>query len=249
MTSDARAGGRTRALLVLLATLAAVALAARLGFWQLDRAAQKTALQTALVERSRLSPLDAAGLPATAEAAGPLHYRRIELRGRWLADRTVFLDNRQMDGKPGFYVVTPLAVEGSRGAILVERGWVARNFGERSVLPEVPTPTTIVEVAGSLAPSPSRMFEFAPSASGTIRQNVDIASFAQETGLALWPAIVVQHDGAATHPADGLLRNWPAPASDVQKHYGYAFQWFAIAGGIALLHVWYRVIRPRRRRA
>ena len=31
---------------------------------------------------------------------------------------------------------------------------------------------------------------------------------------------------------------------DVQKHYGYAFQWFALAAGIAFLYVWHRFIRP-----
>ena len=36
----------------------------------------------------------------------------------------------------------------------------------------------------------------------------------------------------------------PAPAADVQKHYGYAFQWFALAAGIAFLYVWHRFIRP-----
>ncbi len=44
--------------------------------------------------------------------------------------------------------------------------------------------------------------------------------------------------------ADGLLRHWPAPAINVQMHYGYAFQWFALAAGIAFLYVWHRFIRP-----
>jgi surfeit locus 1 family protein len=57
---------------------------------------------------------------------------------------------------------------------------------------------------------------------------------------------VLQQDQAGTAP-DGLVRHWPAPAIDVQKHYGYAVQWFAIAAGIAFLYVWHRFIRPGRR--
>ncbi|MEO8312039.1 MAG: SURF1 family protein [Caldimonas sp.] len=234
---------RARAVVTLLATLAGVALAARLGFWQLDRADQKIALQASLVARGRDPALDGAALARSPIAAEAQHHRRASLRGRWLADRSVFLDNRQMDGKVGFFVVTPLALSPGSGVVLVQRGWAARNFGDRTALPALATPDGIVAVEGIVAPAPSRLFEFADAASGPIRQNLDIASFARETGLDLLPLSVVQQDvpGAAV---DGLLRHWSAPAADVQKHYGYAAQWFAIAAGIAFLYVWYRFIRP-----
>jgi surfeit locus 1 family protein len=123
----------------------------------------------------------------------------------------------------------------------VQRGWAPRSFTDRAALPRVATPAGLVTVEGTLAPSPSRLFEFADAASGAIRQNLDIASFAHETGLPLLPISVVQQgqDGA-----DGLLRDWPRPAVDVQKNYGYAVQWFAIAASIAILYVWHRFIRP-----
>jgi len=100
-----------------------------------------------------------------------------------------------------------------------------------------------VAVDGIVAPPPSRLFEFAGSASGPIRQNLDLASFVRETGLDLLP-LSVQQQTAPGSPADGLERHWPAPAIDVQKHYGYAFQWFALAAALALFHVWHRFIRP-----
>ncbi len=234
---------RVRASVTLLATLAGVALAARLGLWQLDRADQKIALQTSLVARGRDPALDGPALARAPLAAETQHHRRVSLRGRWLAERTVFLDNRQMDGKVGFFVVTPLALTPGSGVVLVERGWAARNFADRAALPQIATPQGTVAVDGLVAPPPSRLFQFADAASGPIRQNLDIASYARETGLDLLPLSVLQHD-AAESSADGLMRHWPAPATDVQKHYGYAFQWFAIAAGIAFLYVWHRFIRP-----
>ncbi len=228
--------------MTLLATVAGVALAARLGFWQLDRADQKIALQTSLDARGRDPALDGAALARAPLAAEDQHHRRVSLRGRWLADRTVFLDNRQMDGKVGFFVVTPLALSPGSGVVLVQRGWAARNFGDRTALPALVMPDGVVSVEGILAPAPSRLFEFADAASGPIRQNLDIASFARATGLDLLPLSVVQQDVPGA-PADGLLRHWPEPAADVQKHYGYALQWFAIAAGIAFLYVWHRFIR------
>ena len=249
MTSELRPAriepraSRARAVVTLLATLAGVALAARLGFWQLDRADQKIALQASLVARGRDPALDGAALARAPLAAEAQHHRRTSLRGRWLADRSVLLDNRQMDGKVGFFVVTPLALSPGSGVVLVQRGWAARNFGDRTALPALATPDGIVAVEGIVAPAPSRLFEFADAASGPIRQNLDIASFARGTGLDLLPLSVVQQDVPGA-PGDGLLRHWPAPAADVQKNYGYALQWFAMAAGIAFLYVWYRLIRP-----
>jgi surfeit locus 1 family protein len=85
------------------------------------------------------------------------------------------------------------------------------------------------------------LFEFDGAASGAIRQNLDLDAFARETGLVLLPMSIVERD---TGVAGDLLRHWSAPAADVQKHYGYAAQWFAIAAGIAFLYVWHRFIRP-----
>ena len=234
---------RIRAVVVLLATFGCVALAARLGVWQLDRADQKIALQTGLEARSREPALDAASLARSPAAVEEQHHRRVILRGRWLADRTVFLDNRQLDGKVGFFVVTPLALAPGPGVVLVQRGWAPRHFTSRTELPALATPEGPVSVDGVVAPAPSRLFEFAEAASGPIRQNLDIASFARETGLDLLPLAVLQLDTPGS-PGDGLVRRWPAPAADVQKHYGYAFQWFALAAGIAILYVWHRFIRP-----
>lgn len=235
-------GSRLNAVVVLLAALAAIALTARLGVWQLDRASQKTALQAALDARSLEPPLDDRTLARSASEADAQHFRRVVLHGRWLAERTVFLDNRQMDGHVGFFVVTPLALATS-GVVLVQRGFAGRDFTDRTVLPVVTTPSGQVTVEGAVAPSPSRLFEFADAGSGAIRQNLDIASFGRESGLDLLPLSVLQHDSAGAAP-DGLVRHWPAPATDVQKHYGYAAQWFAMAAGIAFLYVWHRFIRP-----
>jgi len=237
---------RTRAVIVLLATLVGVAATARLGAWQLDRAAQKEALQQALDERGALRELPATDLAATEQEAATQHYRRIRLHGRWLGDRTVFLDNRQMNGRPGFFVVTPLQLAGSSGAVLVQRGWAPRDPADRTRLPPVSTPPGEVEVTGHIAPPPARLYELGDAASGVIRQNLDLSAFARETGLALAPLSVVQH-AAPAGPDDGLMRQWPRPAVDVHKHYGYAFQWFALCALMAGLYVWFQLVRPRLR--
>lgn len=229
-------------MIVLLAALAGAATTARLGFWQLDRAAEKTALQRLIDERQRLPELPADALARTPPEAAAQHQRRISLTGTWDAQRTVFLDNRQMNGQPGFFVITPLRL-GAGDAVLVQRGWVQRDARERTKLPVVPTPSGTVAVHGRVAPPPARLHEFASDEAGPIRQNLDIDRFARELGVALRPSSVLQDDDAGAL-ADGLLRNWPRPAGQVQKHHGYAFQWFALCALIAGLYVWFQFLAP-----
>lgn len=239
---------RRRALIVLLATLASVGVTARLGAWQLSRASQKKALQQALDERATMPEIAPSALARSASDADAQHYRRIHLRGLWANDATVFLDNRQMNGRPGFYVVTPLRLGGSRtnDAVLVQRGWVPRDQIDRTRLPALTTAVGEVEVSGHIAPPPARLYDFGGAGSGPIRQNLDLGAFAGETGLRLLPLSVVQDD--TTDAKDGLLRQWPRPAVDIYKHYGYAFQWFALCALMAGLYVWFQLIRPRRSR-
>jgi surfeit locus 1 family protein len=239
---------RRRAAIVLVATLLGMALTARLGMWQLSRAAQKEALQSALDARGSLPELSMAGLPASEAAAEAQHYRPVRLQGEWKQGATVFLDNRQMNGHPGFFALTPLLL-GPNDAVLVQRGWSPRDMQDRAHVPSIPTPSGPVEVIGQIAPAPGRLFDFAgAAASGVIRQNLALADFSRELGVGLRPWTVLQLDAPGAS-ADGLLRQWPRPAADVHKHYGYAFQWFSLCALMAGLYVWFQLLRPRRQRS
>ena len=236
-----------RAMVVALAAVLGVLATANLGAWQLRRAAQKIALQSALDTRAQMPPLGAGELARTAVEAQAQHYRPVRLRGTWVARRTVYLENRQMNGRVGFYVLTPLQLEGRPEVVLVQRGWVGRNLLDRTLLPRLDTPAGIVEVNGHIAPPPARLYDFAGAASGPIRQNLGLDEFAVESGLLLAPLSVQQSDASA-NAGDGLLRQWPLPAVDVFKHYGYAFQWFALCALMAGLYVWFQLVRPRLQR-
>jgi surfeit locus 1 family protein len=237
---------RHRAWLVALATVAGVLLTARLGLWQLDRAAQKSALQELLAARAELPALRSpAQLAATAEAASAQHYRQASLAGHWSAAHMVYLDNRTMNGQSGFFVLTPLVL-GDGSAVLVQRGWMPRDFHDRSRLAPVPTPDGEVFVQGRIAPPPTRLYEFTADESGRIRQNLDLDAFAHETGLALRPLSLLQTESAAA-VGDGLQRDWPAPALGMAKNQAYAAQWFALSALMIVLYVWYQVVQPRRR--
>ncbi|TDM09964.1 MAG: transmembrane cytochrome oxidase [Ideonella sp. MAG2] len=221
-----------------------MAITARLGWWQMDRAQQKLALQAAIAAQAQSEPLDASRLPADEAAAQAQWHRPATLRGQWVAKATVFLDNRQMRGRPGFFVMTPLLLADGT-AVLVQRGWVPRDQVDRTRLPSLETTDGEIQVEGRIAPWPSRLTQLGEDAPGVIRQNLDAGAYARETALTLRPFSVQQTVGPV---GDGLLRDWPVPAVDVHKHYGYAGQWFTFCVMIAGLYVWFQIIRPRRLR-
>ncbi len=175
-------------------------------------------------------------------------HQPVRLQGRWLAQHSVYLDNRQMKGKPGFYVLTPLALDGSDAVVMVQRGWVPRNFVDRERLLPVQTPSGTVQLEGRVAGAPPRLYELAGAqpapGSSVIRQNLDLAAFSAQTRLPLVPFTVLQ-TGLAS---EGLLRDWPHIASGTGKHYGYAFQWFGLCALLAVLYVWFQIIAPWRSR-
>ncbi|WP_233251856.1 SURF1 family protein [Limnohabitans sp. Jir72] len=214
--------------------------------WQVGRGDEKLALQAAKDERSGMAVLDWRGLTGSMTSAemNVLMYRQMVLKGRWLPAHTVYLENRQMNGRAGFYVMTPMRLDSTDTVVLVQRGWAPRSFKDRQALPLIETSDETVEVTGTLAPWPSRLYDFGGVEVAAIRQNLDLISFRQQTGLDLKNFSLVQ-TGAAS---EGLLRDWPVVASGVEKHQGYAFQWFGLCALIALLYVWFQIVQASRKK-
>lgn len=225
-----RIGWRFR-LIPFVVTVLLVALGIALGQWQDRRAHEKLALQAKMAQGALAAPLDLDGAPRD-----DLAFRRVRVRGQFVPGWTVYLDNRPYNGRAGFYVMMPLRIEGSTMHILVARGWLARDMAQRDRIAPYPTPTGAVTVEGVVKANMGRVMqlgEAAPVTSGAIVQNIDLAQLAKVSGLALQPFVLEQ--GASD--IDTLVRDWPAPNLGVEKHQGYAFQWYALAGMALLFFV------------
>ncbi|WP_459616491.1 SURF1 family protein [Bordetella sp. 2513F-2] len=244
----------TLAALLLLG--AAVAILGSLGRWQLHRADERRALRAAIEAGRKQAPLTlSAGMPA-----GELvPWRPAVAHGVWLPQASVLLENRNQDGRPGYWLATPLLLDAaSRQAVLVLRGWLPRSLeGSAPALPSTPAGAHAVE--GELAARVPRLFElWSPGGAGApglpprlpadgpppAVQNLELAEYARSTGLAMLPAVLMQ-----TRGDDGLVRDWPQPSVDADQNIGYALQWFAfaaIAAG-AWLVVAVRALRRARR--
>ncbi len=217
------------ATVLLMLTLAA-------GFWQLERAEHKRALKALYARQAQEPPTLLTGRLVDAEQ---FRFRRVVVTGRFDPAHEIFVDNRVIAGKPGYRVVTPLKIDNSERHVLVERGWVERGW-DRSVLPDAPMPLGRVTIEG-IAMIPGRYLELsADTVEGKVWQNLDVARIAATVPYPLQPVVVVQINDTG----DGLRREWQPPDTGVEKHLGYAFQWFSMAAAVVVI---YGVMYARRR--
>lgn len=205
----------------LAAALLAAALGVALGVWQLSRAHEKQALQQRYEALARDPPIS---VTATELHAADVELRRVTAHGKFDARHAVFLDNRVMNGVPGYQVVMPLELGPGR-YVLVNRGWVA-GLPDRSRLPEVATPQGAVDVSGIAIVPAKRPFELSSEVvEGRVWQNLTLERYRQVRKLAIQP-FVIRQDSALD---DGLVRHWEPPDFGIERHYGYAVQWFLLA--------------------
>ena len=83
--------------MVTLATLLGVGVTVALGYWQYGRGVTMQEQDATLQRQGSLTPLPNASLLALSNPAQAMH-RPVRLRGQWLDQRTVFLDNRSRAG-------------------------------------------------------------------------------------------------------------------------------------------------------
>jgi surfeit locus 1 family protein len=207
----------------------------------MERRSWKDGLLADMQARLALPPAALSELLPLGPAA---NYRPVYAVGVYRHDREMQLLARTYQGENGVQIVTPLQLaDGS--AVLVQRGWIPRDLQDRTRLAPFDTPAAEVSVQGRIAPRVPRLYELGEAGSGVLRQNLEIVAFARERGLSLRPWVLIQDDSPGA-PPDGLLREWPAPGSGVDKHHGYAFQWFALSALTLGLLVWFQFFRPAR---
>ena len=215
--------------------LVALVAFARLGVWQLHRAAEKQALLTQFESGQTttvaLSSGDADRLP---------RYQRVELHGRYDGGHQVLLDNMpSAQGQAGYRVLTPVALE-QGGWLLVDRGWLPLG-ATRSELPDTTIDDKVRTIVGRLdeLPEPGVRPGDNPTADPAASWP-RVLSFPRHEELSralnrpLQRRIVLLD---AAQP-DGYERVWQAHFGfGPERHIAYAAQWFALAVAAVVIYL------------
>ncbi len=198
-----------------------------LGFWQLSRADEKRIAQRDFAGLRAAEPV---GLSALSSA--PANYTNLRVRGVIDNERTLLIDNRILQGRFGYEVVSPLRAAGSEHWLLINRGWIAADAARRS-LPVVPPVDGEVEVRGHLYRDRAG-FELAGEAISSawprVVSHLDFEQLASALQVSL-PSYSLRLD--AESPA-ALTVDWRVVNMDPAQHVGYAVQWFSMAAVLVL---------------
>lgn len=199
-----------------------------LGFWQLDRLAQRRLDNEVHGARYTADPTSLhVALTATGDDIDSLAYRRVSATGEYRPDEEFLVRSQVRQGQAGFDVITPL--ETADGVILIDRGWVPLEFDSVPVA-AAPPPIGTTTVVGMVRLSATRGALGANDDTGqrpTVVSRVDVGLLGRYVDGHTVPFyLVLVGPGQATElpvPAD-------APDfTDEGPHLNYAIQWFSFA--------------------
>ena len=214
-----------------LLTVLMLFLCVKLGFWQLNKAANKQALQVQLNTRQG-EP--AAALPDKIVTLENWRYKRVKFSGNYDTRYQILLDNQVENTVAGYHVLTPMQVQGSKFYVLINRGWIPRvnaKVGAAFTIPNIPSPQGLQELEGDIGLPAAKFFTLeAPALKNgqweTVWQHLDMDRYTKSVPFAVQP-FVVRLD--PNNKSGGFVRNWPPPGERVSMHLGYAYQWFGFA--------------------
>ncbi len=216
-----------------LITLIMLGILVSLGFWQLDRAAQKRALLEEYRAESNSAPLR---LDPMRENYEGMDYRVVTASGYFDGARQLLLDNRTYNGRVGYQVLTPFVLDDTERRVLVNRGWVPLG-NNREVLPDLPVPAGRQKIIARIKLPSDRVFMLADEGARTgwpwRVQAVQIRLFEKELGYPLMPLTLLLESDVG----DGLLRDWHPLTFGPERNKGYAVQWFGLALTLLIIYL------------
>jgi surfeit locus 1 family protein len=200
----------------------------RLGIWQLDRLAQRKAIN-ATVRAQLEAPvfaIDTGGTWADSSAANALRYRRARGAGVYDFEHEVMVMARVHRGVPGVHVVTPLRITDDL-AVLVERGWVPAPDGKLPAIDPAEVGDTAVVSGVFVFPSEGAAAQSADVGWPRYVTGLNVITLAAAYPYRLAPLVLRRTELPTAAPTD--MRAIPLPPMTNGPHLSYALQWFSFA--------------------
>ena len=229
-----------------LVVLLGMAVLVRLGFWQLDRLEQRRTRNTAIIQQLELPALPLTGQPLPQDLTS-LKNRQGTALGEFDFSSQVALKHQNWQETPGIHLITPLVIEGTSQAVLVDRGWLPTDQAGPENWPQFdqPGPTTVTGLI--------QLSQTLPNSTGDTTQptlakrqaewyRVDIEVIQGQTPYQLLPIYVLESPRGEGNPE---LPYQVKPQFDLSDgpHLGYAIQWFIFSVILAIIYV--RIVTKR----
>ena len=220
--------------------IATIAFLVSLGLWQLDRADQKRTIEAAIVN-ANTGPIE---LIANGRELLDKEYYDVRLQGNYLSDKQFIYDNQIVDQVSGYYVLTPFILTDQLGVVLVNRGFIPWN-GQREKLADIAVDSVSREIKVQVSSPIKRMELKATDVSRQFPVLIQAIDFdvLEEVSKLEFVKVVGLLDPSSS---DGYVRKWEPYTGSIEKHIGYAIQWFLMALVLAIIGL--RIVLKRRKK-
>jgi cytochrome oxidase assembly protein ShyY1 len=209
-----------------------VAVAIGLGVRQYDAWATRRAAEARDISTAAPVPL-ADVMSGDDPFPGTQEGRPVTFTGRWLSGETLYVDDRWLDGDKGYWVVTPVLVEGTDSAMPVVRGW--------SATASAPPVSGRATVTGWLQPSEGSG-QLDTDVHDDVIPEMRTASIVEHVDRDLYGGFVVTRDVREPSLRQVTTASIPEISSTTAlRNLLYAVEWW-VFGGFAVF-VWWRWCR------
>ena len=202
-----------------------------LGFWQLDRADEKRGIEASI----KLANTGSVELIVEEGSLKNKEYYEVRLQGKYFSDKQFIYDNQIVNQVSGYYVLTPYALEGQSKTILINRGFIPWN-GRRDKLADIDIGQDAREIK-VLISKPIKRMELKPTEIGIqfpiLIQSIDLQDMASLASVDFSSVIGLLDPSAS----NGFVRKWEPYTGSIEKHIGYAVQWFLMALVLAIIGI------------
>jgi surfeit locus 1 family protein len=214
---------------------------ARLGIWQLDRLEQRKARNAEIVRQLELPPLSLTDETLAEDDLTGLKNRRATARGEFDFAHQMALLYQNLQDTPGIHLITPLVIEGSSQALLVDRGWVPIDQAAPENWPQFDEPgpvsvTGFIQLSQTLPARAGKDAQQIPLEPLSEWYRVDIEAIQAQVPYELLPIYILE---SPPDEGDANLPYQVKPQFDLSDgpHLGYAIQWFIFSLILGIVYV------------
>ena len=206
---------------------------ARLGFWQLDRLEWRRGLNTEKLAEMNAEPLSLNDDLSALDLPSMIN-RRIVATGEYDIENQFLIESQIFESQTGRYLLTPLLLENSDLAVLVNRGWIPDTEDDFAQFDELGE----IEVEGRLQRSQTLSGDRATQVEGNRIYRIDVGAAAEELPYAVLPVFVLPETDEIV---DSALPYLPKADLTIDEgdHFSYALQWFSFSLMLAIIYFVY----------
>ena len=202
-----------------------------LGFWQLNRADEKRAIEDQIASANSGD----VELVDSVEFLKDKEYYHVRLQGSYIGDKQFIYDNQIVDQISGYYVLTPFILEDASKAVLINRGFIPWS-GRRDKLANVDIGEKLTEVKVQISIPIKRMELKVSETTGgfpVLIQALDLDEMSTIASLDFASVIGL----LSPESENGFVRQWEPYTGSIERHIGYAIQWFLMAFVLAFIGI------------